>query len=136
MFRLIKILNSAQNVPEPQRMRLGSAVTLKSGIPLLLQNGTVAPVTGDTASLPTHVALADCTDATEVVLYPISPDMVFEVPVEGTVSALKTGNEYLVGNDSLSLTATAASGGKRGAVLVDKTMAEENGLVLVSFPRA
>lgn len=134
MFHLIKILNSRIGVPEPTKVALTTPATVRYGMPVLIKNGVLSPMNGSSAALPTHLILADATSASEVLATPITPEMLFEVPLSAAPSGMKTEGEYLIAEDGMSLTATAVSSGKRGATLVNAAGAYAAGdNVIVSF---
>ena len=85
MFKLIKILNSGVNTPEPVILPKADAA-LTSGELVLLSGGKLTKATA--TSTPTHIALASAkaTDA-EAVCAAITPDMIFECPVAAGVPA-------------------------------------------------
>lgn len=118
MFHLIRILNGRTGTPEPTRVPLSAAVTVRYGTPVIIKNGTLTPMSTSAASLPTHLILANAENKTEVLATPISPDMLFEVPASAVPSGMKAEGEYLVADDGMSVTATAVTSGKRGATLV------------------
>ena len=119
MFHLIKILNGRIGVPEPERITLASEISVKYGMLAILKNGTLTPMSATATSLPTHLILADSTGCT-VLAAPISPDMLFEVKLSASPDAMSVGGEYLLTADGTAVSATAVSGDKRGALLVDK----------------
>ncbi len=134
MFHLVKILNGRVGVPEPERITLTAAATVSYGTPVIIKGGALTKMSNASTALPTHLVLADSTGKT-VLAAPISPDMVFEVPVSAAPTAMAVGSEYLLSADGMSVGATEASSGKRGAVLVSKAGATASGdNILVRFP--
>ncbi len=133
MLHLIKILNGRIGVPEPERITLASAVTVKYGMPVSIKGGVLTPVTSTSTVLPTHLILKDSTEK-EVLAARISPEMRFEIKLSADPASMTVGTEYLLSTDGDTLSATAASGDKRGAILVDKTGARAAGdAVCVAF---
>ena len=133
MFHLIKILNGRIGVPEPERISLTTAVTVKYGSPITVKSGVATPVTASTTARPTHLVLAD-SDGKELRAARISPEMLFEVKLSAAPSFMTVGTEYLLSADGTAISATAASGDKRGAVLIDKMGAKAIGdTVCVAF---
>ena len=133
MFHLVKILNGRVGVPEPEHITLSAAATVSYGTPVIIKGGTLTKMSNAATSLPTHLVLADSTQK-EVLVAPISSEMVFEVPVASAPTAMTVGSEYLLSADGMSLSATEAASGKRGAVLVSKAGAEAVGdTLLVRF---
>ena len=134
MFHLIKILNGRIGVPEPERIPLSSAVTVEYGTPVLIKGGTLTKIDASATALPSHLILADAKDAREVLASPITPEMVFEVPVNALPTAMTVGSEYLLSTDGKTVSATAVSSGKRGATLVSMAGAHLAGdNLLVAF---
>ena len=134
MFHLIKILNSRIGVPEPAKIALSTPATVRYGMPVLIKNGTLTPMSGSSTALPTHLILADGTSVSEVLATPITPEMLFEVPLSVAPTGMKAEGEYLIAEDGMSLAATAVSSGKRGATLVNAAGAYAAGdNVTVSF---
>jgi hypothetical protein len=133
MYKLIKILNARINVPEIERISLESAVTVCRAMPVIIAGGTLTVFSSKSERLPTHMTLAD-TSGKEVFCYPLTPDMVFEVSAAQDPTGMKVGSEYLLSEDGKSITAAAASGGYRGATLMNKNGAKATGdSLLVSF---
>ena len=133
MFHLIKILNGRMGVPEPERIRLSSAITVKYGTLAIIKDGALTPMSAASTSLPTHLILAD-SEGTVVLASPITPDMRFEAKLSAAPTAMTVGSEYLLNTDGTAVSATVASGGKRGALLIDKTDAKAIGdTVCVAF---
>lgn len=134
MFHLIKILNGRAGVPEPERVSLTAPVTVEYGTPVVIKGGTLVKADASLAALPTHLVLCDAKNASEVLVSPISPEMVFEVPAAAIPTAMTVGSEYLLSSDGKLVTATAVTSGKRGATLVSKAGAQIAGdNLLVAF---
>ena len=125
MFHLIKILSGRIGVPEPERIALESEVTVKYGTPVIIKDGALEAASATSTALPTHLILKDRAGK-EILACRISPEMIFEVPAAAAPTAMKVGSEYLLGANG-TVSATAVSSGKRGAVLVDKSGAKEAG---------
>ena len=126
MFHLTKILNGRTGVPEPQRVSLGSAVTVKYGTLAIIKDGALIAFNASSTALPTHLILAD-SEGKEVLAAPITPDMRFEVKASASPAAMTVGTEYLLNADGTAVSATVAASGKRGALLVDKLGAKASG---------
>lgn len=133
MFHLIKILNGRQGVPEPERITLASAATVKYGSLAIIKGGTLTPFTASATALPTHLILKDSM-GTEVLAARISPEMHFEVKLSAAPDSMTVGTEYLLSADGSALSATAVSGDKRGALLINKSGAcKASDTVTVAF---
>ena len=112
MFKLIKIMNSGVNVPEPQILCKGERVIVR-GEALVLSQGKVIPCA--TTTLPTYVALSDAKAEDDTIACAmISPNMVFECPVtEGTPATLTSGTKICLtqqNGQTLGVNTTTASG--------------------------
>lgn len=118
MFHLIKILNGRIGVPEPMRVPLTTPATVRYGMPVVIKSGVLSPMNSTATSLPTHLILADGEAVSEVLAAPITSEMLFEVPLAAAPTGMKAEGEYLVSDDGVSLSASAAASGKRGATLV------------------
>ena len=113
MFKLIKILNSGRNVPEPEKLNKFSNISVKAGEALILDDGEVAPCPSSVT--PSYIAFADADESAEtVVCYPVSKDMIFETTVNANPSALLVGYKVTIGQDddgcSVCVTSTTTSG--------------------------
>lgn len=137
MFRLTKILGGRINVPEPATVTVSSAVTVADGTPVRITGGTLTKLTSSTTVLATHVTLASVTSGKKVLCAPVTPDMIFAVPLAAAPTGMTVGTEYLIGTDSQTVTAStpAANASTRGVILVDLAGAKAAGdEVLVRFP--
>lgn len=113
MFKLIKIVNSGVNVPEPIRMPKASETVIKAGTLLTVNAGVLKNCTATTA--PTYVALADSiVGVTEATVAQIDHNMYFEAPVTAEPNALSIGDKVTLAVDSdgaaYGITATTSSG--------------------------
>ncbi len=112
MFKLIKILNSGSNVPEPCRIPTGG-LAFKAGAALTVADGTAAPCGATQAPKFIAMANAEATD-TDVICYPVTPDMLFSVKVQENPAALKLFDKVTLYVDSdgmaTGVTATTSSG--------------------------
>jgi hypothetical protein len=89
MFKLIKILNSGSNVPEPIYLPV-NGINAKVGTAMNLTAGKLSHCSATV--VPTHVLLKDVKTSDQVALcYKISPDMQFEAPVNGSCASLYAG---------------------------------------------
>jgi hypothetical protein len=112
MFKLIKILNSGSNVPEPVYLP-SSGISAKAGTAMTLSGGALAHCPATTA--PSYVLLRDlkATD-TKALCFRISSDMLFETPIMGAPNALSAGSKVKLYVNSASaavgVSADTASG--------------------------
>ena len=112
MFKLIKILNSGINTPEPIILPKAE-VAVTQGELLVLSGGKLTKANATTA--PTHLALAAAKAADgETVCAAIIPDMIFECPVAaGTPAALSIGSKVCLEiseGTTVGVNTTTASG--------------------------
>ena len=98
MLHLIKILNGRVGVPEPERLSLTAAVSVKYGNLITVKDGAATLFTASATALPTHLVLADSESKTPLCA-PISPDMRFEVKLAAAPDAMTVGSEYLLTSD-------------------------------------
>ena len=92
MFKLIKVMNSGINVPEPQILPKAEEEIARGEV-LVISGGKATHC--PTTTKPTHIALATAKAKDEnSVCAMISPDMIFECPItEGTPSTLTVGTK-------------------------------------------
>ena len=110
MFKLIKILNSGTNVPEPRRVKNGGA-NIVAGCALNYSAGTVVSCTA--TSVPDCIAICDAAAADEALVYDITPDMLFEVTVTADPASVAVGNALTlaVDEDGIAYGVTATTSG-------------------------
>lgn len=133
MFRLVKIRNGRGNQPEPEKLGATASETYTLGEALVLSDGALTKC-GATAK-PTYIAGEDYTapesGARRVTAYPVSGDMIFEVPLTAAPTSLTAGSVVTLSADALGVTATTTSG---VATVVDLTGAAASGdRILVRF---
>lgn len=112
MFRLVKIENGRTNEAEPVKLGATPQETYTLGEALVLSGGLATKCAPTTK--PAFIAGEDFTapaaGSASLVAYPISSDMVFEVPVTAAPTSLKAGNAVTLSSDGLGVTATTTSG--------------------------
>ena len=110
MFRLVKILNGRTNQGEPVRLPTGSR-TYEIGEALLLDAGEAVQCGDD--EKPEFICCEDKTfkssTGNTILAMPISPDMIFEVPVSESPEALIPGVKVTL-CDCVGVTATTENG--------------------------
>lgn len=112
MFKLIKILNSGTNTPEPMIIAKADAA-IAQGELLVLSGGKLTKASA--TAKPTHISLsaAKAADA-EVACAEITPDMIFECPVAaGTPNTLSVGAKVcleIANSTTVGVNTTTASG--------------------------
>lgn len=133
MFKLIKILGAGRNVPEPKTYSLLESVTLPYGTVAVLSNGMLTAANASSTTPATHLVLADI-NGKDALLARITPDMIFEAPVDGAPATLAADAEYALTENGEGISATTVSGSVRGARLYDACGAKASGdSVLVYF---
>jgi hypothetical protein len=112
MFRLVKILNGRANVGEPVRLPSTPSTTYAFGEALALASGKL--IKCDSKVVPTHICgedyVAPASDNKDIVVTPVSADMIFEVPFSAVPSAVYDGDKVTIGADGLTVTATKENG--------------------------
>ena len=97
MFKLIKILNSGSNVPEPRRVKVGSSPIYTGTALIYNEDNTVGYGSGNTS--PKCIALCDASAGSEAVVFDITPDMLFEAPVLMAPDVLCVGSKLILGTE-------------------------------------
>ena len=133
MFQFIKMLNGKGGMAEPCRMPTTSGEQYLHGEALVLSaSGALTRALEN--ELPSFIAAesykAPMEGGRPLCCYPVSPDMVFRVPVEEDLSELKVGQSLMLTDDALNV--KARTGGK--AVVISTENAGKSGdKILVSF---
>ena len=119
MFKLIKIQNSGVNVPELVKLEKPSDIIIKPGEALLLTDGVVdkCPATVK----PTHIAFSyGKYEENSVVVFEISSNMLFEVPVDDDPMSLLIGDKLELAYDGDDCAVFVSAVGANGvATIVD-----------------
>jgi hypothetical protein len=113
MFKLIKILNSGANVPEPIKAEKIEIEEYGVGTPVVIEGGKIAPA--GTTTPPTHITLAKAKEgSTAAIIAEITSDMIFETYINADPASVKAGSKLTLGLNSSShpvcVTATTQSG--------------------------
>ena len=134
MFKLIKILNSGANVPEPIKAEKIELEEYAIGTPVIISGGKIAPAGATTT--PTHITLGKAKQGeNRAAVAIITPDMIFETYINADPASLKAGEKVTLGLNSDShpvcVTATTTSG---VATVVDTLGAKKSGdKIIVKF---
>ena len=111
MLKLIKIINSGVNVPEPVRLPKDDAAIV-AGAALVFAAGKANYAT--TGEKPTHVSLSASEEGEKTVLcYEIHDNMIFEAPVLALPTSISVGDKLALataGGAPIGLSATTAGG--------------------------
>lgn len=113
MFKLIRILNSGRNTPEPIRLPVTAGVSFKIGTALTVTSGKLANCTATT--VPSYIAAQDLAagESGSMLAYPVSHDMIFEAPVSAAPTSLVPGAKVTLNVESsraVGVTATTTNG--------------------------
>lgn len=100
MFKLIKIISSGSNTPDPCRMLTSSGISYKAGTALKLSSGRLANATATDKPEFIAVESAAAGEKTTLVCYPVSADMLFEVPISGMPAMVKAGTKVTLSVDA------------------------------------
>ena len=92
MFKLIKILNSGVNVPEPELLPCDFSFDVDAGCCVIFDHVRHLISVGDQTEPPTHILIQNAKkDDKTILCYRISPDMIFETPLIGSPAAIHAG---------------------------------------------
>ena len=136
MFKLVKIVNSGTNVPEPENFPCNGTIEAPVGSALTLDNTGNFLYTGEVFEKPFCILAEDLKKgAASALCYRITPDMVFEVPVYGDPLALHNGAGVSLHYEStLGLCGVSDSTETRIATVYDTNGAKNPGdKILVYF---
>lgn len=135
MFKFIKILSGGVGVPEPVRIPKSIDTDIPIGAALTLENGVAAHPASTTAPQYVSAAASPAGKETSLLVYPLFPDMLFEVPVSGSPVALGVGKKVTLHHNSsgaaIDVSVTTANG---VATIVDLQGAKNSGdIITVRF---
>ena len=113
MFKLIKILNSGVNVPEPVRLPKSETASIKLGSALVLTDGEVASCSP--TAVPEYVAAQNARSGESSVLcYAVNENMIFETVFSTSPDGIALGQKVTLGTDAdgaaVCVTSTTSSG--------------------------
>lgn len=111
MFKLIKIENGRQNVPEPEYLDVKSGEAVEIGEALVLSSGVLTKC-GATAA-PQYIAMgavAGSATKREIAACRVEKNQVFEVPVTDAPAELVPGAKVRLHTDAMQVTATTTDG--------------------------
>ena len=105
MFKLIKIEGARMNVPEPEYLIAGAA--LSAGQTVALSGGKLAVNT----TAPTHITLGSAKAADEKVpCARIESNQIYEAPISDAATSLNVGDKVTVASDAARVTADTTDG--------------------------
>lgn len=113
MFRLVKILNGRINQGEPMRLPSNGGIRYTIGEALILSSGKLTRCGATTK--PTFICCEDystpTTDNRDILVEPVTADMIFEVPFSEDPTNITVGNKVtLDASTGKQVTATITSG--------------------------
>ena len=100
MFKLVKILNSGVNVPEPCRMAIADNTVIKPGSALSLSNGKLTNCPAGT--IPSYISIqgSECAKDGTILCYEIFENMLFEATAYSFVPAISAGYNVALYRDA------------------------------------
>lgn len=126
MFRLVKILNGRINQGEPVRLPTTAGTSYSYGEALVLNGGKLAKC-GPSAK-PDFICGEDYTapasDNRDIIVEPVSADMIFEVPFSAAPTSVVVGAKVAISTDGLQVTNSTENG---VATIFDKNGATATG---------
>lgn len=134
MFNVVKIISSGSNVPDCQRMLTNASENYKVGSALILSAGRLVNATA--TSKPQYIAAESAEAGTRqtLVCYPVTPNMIFEVPVSGVPASVKAGTKITLSVNGGFADKVGTSTTDGVATVVDTRGAMKNGdKILVKF---
>lgn len=131
MFKLVKILNSGVNTPEPVHLPKDVGVSLEFGSAVKLSGGKI--VAAGAADTPTHIVAEKDASGDKILVFEISHDMIFETVVTEDPDELLVGDAVTLEiAEGSAIAVSATEGGK--ATVYDLTGCHEIGdSILVRF---
>lgn len=113
MFKLIKILNSGVGVPEPIRIPKASDAEISIGDALTLSGGYASHCSSAVFPIFVAAAPARAERDTDVLVYPVFDNMLFEAPVSASPESLAVGDKVTlyVGQNGAATGITASKSG-------------------------
>ena len=134
MFRLVKILNGRINQSEPVKMKTKAATAYEFGTALSLSAGALVNCAATTKPLYICGEDAKADEKSEITVYAIDQNQIFEVPVSASPAALTVGAKVTLSisdGKASGVTATTTNG---VCEIFDLNGAEKaNDLVLVKI---
>ena len=135
MFKLIKILNSGANVPEPEIRPCETNVAFDAGTCVVYDNSYDAIRICDQTAMPSHILAKNVKKGDSCALcYPISREMIFEVPLIGSPENVRAGRSLeLVNEDGHGTYAVSDNDGGTAFVYSLEGATKSGDKVLVTF---
>lgn len=111
MFKLIKIENGRQNVPEPEYLEAKASEEIVIGEALVLSAGVLTKCAATTA--PQYIAMASVgTSDTKrtIAACRVESNQLYDVPFSVAPGNIKVGDKVTLATDGIKVTATTDSG--------------------------
>ena len=112
MFKLIKILNSGVNVPEPVSVKKSPDTLIKLGSALVVEDGSARYAAA--TEKPTHISLCEAGIGKDsLAAYEVFSNMLFEAPVFANPTGITVGSKLTLHVDdeaAIGLTSVTAGG--------------------------
>lgn len=124
MFKLIKIENGRQNVPEPEYFDVTASEAVTLGEALVITAGKLTKC-GPT-TVPTHISMGEVSaNATKrnIAVCRVESNQIYEVECSAAPTALVLGDKITLTTDALGVTATKESGVAKIVALNGATVA-------------
>ena len=139
MFKLVKIMSSGANVPEPIYVNFDGSCASVAGSVYYLTDGTISP-TQDNGYEPLIYALQNLElegDDIRALCYAITPDMIFEAEVSNSPKNLLTGKPFKLtfggDGDACAISTDVSSPEEAVGTIININSYESTGKVLVRF---
>lgn len=135
MFKLIKILNSGVNVPEPKAYPTSGDVALEVGSALVLRGGLLR--SAEEVEMPEYVsASAAKKGETTILAYEIFENMLFETPILASPEGLVIGEKLTLTREATSAVGVSSTTTAGVATIHDLCGAEKAGdKIVVQFKK-
>ncbi|MBQ7314881.1 MAG: hypothetical protein IJW83_02620 [Clostridia bacterium] len=113
MFKIVTILNGRTSVPETVKLSTSSALRYAEGAAILIASGRAAACTATSKPLFISAQTYAPGESDVLIAYPITEDLILEVPVNADPTALKVGQKVTLGfenGQAATVTATTEGG--------------------------
>ena len=137
MFKLVKILSSGPNVPEPIRVRHNSNDEVTRGCIYHLDSDYVSADSYENGPLVLSLQNIEYdSDIDTLLCYLITSDMIFEATVKNKPESVTIGQKFCIAKNNYSqpcLVSTTLSDDEANGIIIDNFDYNRTGKVLVKF---
>ncbi len=139
MIKLVKMMNSGVNVPEPIQLKFNSTIELKAGHFCYMKNGDISTWQENSRERLLYVLRDPMLEVYPCYLlcYIVTPDMVFEAEVANKPHEVSVGQTFRFddNDDELlySITTQGVDESNLVGTVIDSTAYPRTGKVLVQF---